>query len=569
LEDHRQPVYLDKTALARLMELSKNNLRERLMIEMLFCTGVRISELLNIKLGDIKWDARQIWIRKGKGNKERYVLFTTECRERIKEYLKKRKLENDYLFASRRGGHLSRVWAEMVFRKYSKLLDLGYDVTPHTMRHTFGAYLAMGGFTGEEQLVGIFNTLLEEDNYLKFNIKSTYYGCEAYSGQTDVFFNMTYLTTAEQENFVDEEVTSVLSAIISPGMNDHQKEKAIHDYIVKNVAFDENLDPSSYSAYAALYSKKAVCQGYALLAHKMLSRAGLPVRCINGEGKGENHLWNLVRLDNNWYHLDCTWNDPPPDRPDRVTYNYYNLSDQEIGCDHSWDTGNYPACRSSYYHELNNKLASDPGNYSLWQSLLVETELHFLLPERAAENITVLEEKLHNSVLLHDNVLKLRFNSAGFDPGVLLNSAFSSAARGTACSFFEFTYAPYNRGGGEGYYLLVATFTYRGNGKGWSPWKEEKIVDVDHPFWIITFSQALDENSVNSQNIYIGSEPCGETRLPGIPAPQLTKANQVKLYPPWKQQWDPGVYYLFISPDIKSAGNKNLEQGIRMKFTIQ
>jgi hypothetical protein len=116
---------------------------------------------------------------------------------------------------------------------------------------------------------------------------------------------------------------------------------------------------------------------------------------------------------------------------------------------------------------------------------------------------------------------------------------------------------------------LVATFTYRGNGKGWSPWKEEKIVDVDHPFWIITFSQALDENSVNSQNIYIGSEPCGETRLPGIPAPQLTKANQVKLYPPWKQQWDPGVYYLFISPDIKSAGNKNLEQGIRMKFTIQ
>ncbi len=79
---------------------------------------------------------------KGKGNKERFVLFTTECGERLRGYLAKRNIESPYLFANRRGGRLSQVWAEMIFRGYSKKLNLGYKVTPHTMRHTFAAHLA-------------------------------------------------------------------------------------------------------------------------------------------------------------------------------------------------------------------------------------------------------------------------------------------------------------------------------------------------------------------------------------------------------------------------------------------
>lgn len=101
------PYYLNKRQLALLQELTKDNLRERAIVEVLYATGVRINELLNIKLEDIKWDTRQIWIRKGKGNKDRFVLFSHECALRLKNYLHVRYENSDFLFSSPRGKHIS------------------------------------------------------------------------------------------------------------------------------------------------------------------------------------------------------------------------------------------------------------------------------------------------------------------------------------------------------------------------------------------------------------------------------------------------------------------------------
>jgi len=140
--DDTLPVYLNKQVLAELMERTKDDLRDRALIEALYTTGVRISELLNIKLDDIKWDTRQIWIRKGKGNKERYVLFTTECAARLKAYIASNTVDSHYLFANDQGTHLSRSWAELKFRTYSKGLNSEHRITPHTLRHTFAAHLA-------------------------------------------------------------------------------------------------------------------------------------------------------------------------------------------------------------------------------------------------------------------------------------------------------------------------------------------------------------------------------------------------------------------------------------------
>lgn len=140
--DDYLPLYLNKSTLVLLMEAAKNNLRDRAIIETLYATGVRVSELINIKLTDIKWDNRQIWISKGKGNKERFVLFTSDCAERLKEYLDNRIVKSLYLFANQKGNHLSRVWIEIMFRRYSEKLGLDVAVTPHILRHTFAAHLA-------------------------------------------------------------------------------------------------------------------------------------------------------------------------------------------------------------------------------------------------------------------------------------------------------------------------------------------------------------------------------------------------------------------------------------------
>ncbi|MGG7621551.1 site-specific tyrosine recombinase/integron integrase [Bacillus coreaensis] len=156
-KEDKLPYYLDKKQLVLLQELVKENERDRVIVETLYATGVRISELLNIKIEDVKWDSRQIWIRKGKGNKERFVLFTHECAERLKTYLKKRTVKSTYLFATHRGGPLSPVTVQLQFREFSK--KLGFKVSPHTLRHTFAAHLAEKGmdFTYIQELLGHVN----------------------------------------------------------------------------------------------------------------------------------------------------------------------------------------------------------------------------------------------------------------------------------------------------------------------------------------------------------------------------------------------------------------------------
>ncbi|MET3726971.1 site-specific recombinase XerD [Fictibacillus halophilus] len=139
-KDDSLPYYLSKRQVVLLQELTKDNPRDRAIVETLYTTGVRVSELLHIKLEDIRWEEHRIWIRNGKGNKERFVFFTHECAERLKTYIKQRKHDSVYLFSNNRGGHLSRVFVEKRFQAFSA--TLGFRIVPHTMMHTFAAHLA-------------------------------------------------------------------------------------------------------------------------------------------------------------------------------------------------------------------------------------------------------------------------------------------------------------------------------------------------------------------------------------------------------------------------------------------
>lgn len=141
--DDSLPYYLTKRQMVLLQEETQVKLRDRAIVEALYATGVRISELLNVHLEDIKWDSRQIWIRKGKGNKERFVVFTHDCAERLKTYLDARKDQSQYLISNGRGGSLSYAAVDRLFQGLSK--ELGFKVSPHTLRHTFAAHLAEKG----------------------------------------------------------------------------------------------------------------------------------------------------------------------------------------------------------------------------------------------------------------------------------------------------------------------------------------------------------------------------------------------------------------------------------------
>ena len=168
------------------------------------------------------------------------------------------------------------------------------------------------------------------------------WNCKA-SGTTDdsgyywtFTYTITYYTTAEQEEEMDEAVTSLLDQLDLPGQTDYQKIRTIYDYICRHVSYDRShLGDSSYkrqfTAYAALMDGTAVCQGYALLFSRLALETGIDTRLIPGVSHGENHGWNIVVLNDLYYNADTTWDS------EKSEYEYF-LKSQETFKDHTRDT---------------------------------------------------------------------------------------------------------------------------------------------------------------------------------------------------------------------------------------
>ena len=125
-------------------------LRDRAGLELLYSSGLRISELLNTKINDLKMNEGLISII-GKGNKQRLVPFGIKARRAIDEYLNFGrssilKTKSSSLFIlNARGGKLSRMGFSKILRKYRIKSGVKKRVTPHTFRHSFATHLLEGG----------------------------------------------------------------------------------------------------------------------------------------------------------------------------------------------------------------------------------------------------------------------------------------------------------------------------------------------------------------------------------------------------------------------------------------
>lgn len=123
---------------------SKDNIRDRLIIEMLYATGVRVSELINIKVSDIDFNNRRIIVC-GKGNKERIVYYGEYAEEVLKEYLNVHIRKSDYLFANTKGDKLTDRGVRYIIDKIMNKLSVKVHVTPHVLRHTFATDMLNNG----------------------------------------------------------------------------------------------------------------------------------------------------------------------------------------------------------------------------------------------------------------------------------------------------------------------------------------------------------------------------------------------------------------------------------------
>lgn len=134
------------------------NLRNKVILALLYSSGLRVSELVTLQTDYLDLEERTIRIR-GKGEKDRMVLFDNKTKILIEEYLEKKPHEDEYLFVNRSGNHLTPRYIQMMIKTHAKKAGIRKKVTPHILRHSFATHLLKNGvdIRAIQQLLGHSN----------------------------------------------------------------------------------------------------------------------------------------------------------------------------------------------------------------------------------------------------------------------------------------------------------------------------------------------------------------------------------------------------------------------------
>ena len=173
-----------------------------------------------------------------------------------------------------------------------------------------------------------------------------YAGCNvSYSTAGYIKYTMAYHSNAEQEAKLTEAVAAAMAKLQLNGLSEAKKITKIHDYICNHVNYAYNsTEEQIYTAYGALCTGKAVCQGYAVLFYRLCKEAGLSVRIISGTGNGGAHAWNIVRIGSKYYNVDCTW-----DGQNAATYNDFLLKSEADFSNHTRESWKVAGSHYLYY----------------------------------------------------------------------------------------------------------------------------------------------------------------------------------------------------------------------------
>ena len=218
----------------------------------------------------------------------------------------------------------------------------------------------------EEQ---ILNKAMEDDgytpssegDYILANLDKYEIYVQKYSKYFKLTYNMKYLSTYSQEKAVNKEVKKVLDKLDVYNEDDYTKVKAVHDYIAKNIKYDNTY--KNYSAYDAIINKNVVCQGFSSITCKMLKELDVGVRYIGGKSQGEGHAWNIIKLGKYWYNTDNTWDENGTEDLGKIDYTYFLKGSKTFDKDHTRDAEyktttfkkSFPTSSTNYVYKEKSK----------------------------------------------------------------------------------------------------------------------------------------------------------------------------------------------------------------------
>lgn len=210
--------------------------------------------------------------------------------------------------------------------------------------------------------------------------------------------NLKFIKTADR-TLINQKIDAIkvaaenILSAIPPEETDVIKEKKIYDCVLKTILYDvvaaKNVDNEwvthSFDLYGAVINKTAVCEGYAKMFQFLCYCVGINATQVIGTADGENHMWNTVLIENEWYQADLTWSDVDlawSDLTRVYDYSYFNQTTENISKTHTIDSSyiSVPKCNSTKNSFTNlfaieiTDLNSPPANYENIIANIIKSE---------------------------------------------------------------------------------------------------------------------------------------------------------------------------------------------------
>lgn len=207
-----------------------------------------------------------------------------------------------------------------------------HDSVKRVMNAVFNDYAEILWYNG-----GYSTSYYEKDGYLDLTIIPQYEGTPG--------------ERAQWKKEIDSKIQGLLNAL--DGKSEYEKVKGVYEFLIDNTAYD--YDYPGYSVHQILTKGRAVCAGYARAMQYILTELDVETIYVSGEagspGDTESHAWNIVKIDGAYYQIDATWGDPYyEDGTQTKNFNYFCLTDEEMGRDHWPEKQGYPPCTSTKYN---------------------------------------------------------------------------------------------------------------------------------------------------------------------------------------------------------------------------
>ncbi|MBQ9976974.1 MAG: hypothetical protein IJP21_00085 [Clostridia bacterium] len=191
-------------------------------------------------------------------------------------------------------------------------------------------------YTNYRRDINVIVTALQTDMPQYFWLPPAYYTGNSQDGETiRILFegqdDLTYLIDKSDHRQMEDALFNRVEEIMAQvtATTPFEIELQIHDILCSSVTYANSVEnPLVYTAYGALVNGEAVCEGYSRAMQLLLAQYNIISTLVTGDSEGVGHMWNLVNIENAWYHLDTTWNDG------KGTHSYFNLTDTEIAKDH-------------------------------------------------------------------------------------------------------------------------------------------------------------------------------------------------------------------------------------------